>query len=95
LAGLLASGGFDEIRLWTYGFPLGYVLDWARNVIAARSPIRGSMDERSAVSGRHLQPPDNLGWATQLASLPFRLLQRPFFPTELGTGLVALARCAE
>jgi SAM-dependent methyltransferase len=92
LAALLGSGGFTEITPWIYGFPLGYVLEWARNRIAARAPTAGSMAERTAASGRHFQPGDRLGWVTWTVSAPFRVLQRPFIHSELGTGLVVRAR---
>lgn len=93
LAGLLRSTGFDEVVVWSYGFPLGYVLESVRNVLARRQePKLGSMAQRTAASGRYLQPPQALGWVTRAFSAPFGLAQRPFLRTELGTGLVARAR---
>jgi hypothetical protein len=50
------------------------------------------MEEQTAASGRWLQPPDGVGWLTASVAAPFRLLQRPFTRTRLGTGLVAFAR---
>ena len=75
----------------TYGFPVGYALESGRNLIAKRSRRGGSIVERTSASGRWLQPSNRMGWATQ-ATAPFRVLQRPFENTELGTGLVVLAR---
>jgi SAM-dependent methyltransferase len=93
LASLLRSTGFDAERVWSYGFPLGYALETARNLLARRRESRlGSIAERTAASGRYLQPPDWLGSLTQALSAPFRLAQRPFIETELGPGLVAWAR---
>jgi SAM-dependent methyltransferase len=93
VANLLRSTGFDEERVWSYGFPLGYALETARNVLARRRESRlGSVAERTAASGRYLQPPDWLGSLTMALSAPFRLAQRPFVETELGPGLVAWAR---
>jgi SAM-dependent methyltransferase len=93
LAELLRAAEFEEEVVWSYGFPLGYPLEWARNAIARyREPRRGSMAERTAASGRYLQPPESIGWVTQALSWPFRLAQRPFVDTDLGTGLVARAR---
>lgn len=89
---LLTATGFVDPLVLTYGFPLGYLLEAARNAIASRYSIGGSKEERTASSGRWLQPPAAAWWATQLATAPFRLLQRPFTRTTLGTGLVALAR---
>jgi SAM-dependent methyltransferase len=48
------------------------------------------MDKRTAGSGRLLQPKDWMAAGTQVASAPFRWVQRRF-PTR-GTGLVARAR---
>jgi SAM-dependent methyltransferase len=92
LRALLANAGLDEIALWTYGFPLGYVLQPSWNRLAAREAGGGSMAERSAASGRWLQPSERLGWVTRAVSAPFRLAQRPFAQTDLGTGFVARAR---
>jgi SAM-dependent methyltransferase len=89
LAALLTETGFESPRLVTYGFPLGYALEAARHLLARRGEGEGT-----AGSGRWLQPSDRLGWATRLGTAPFRLLQRPFAGTRLGTGLVALARRA-
>lgn len=87
LAALLTETGFENSRLVIYGFPLGYALEAGRHVLARRGEGEGT-----AGSGRWLQPSDRLGWATRLGTSPFRLLQRPFARTRLGTGIVALAR---
>jgi SAM-dependent methyltransferase len=92
LEGVLGRAGLTEIALLAYGFPLGNVLELGRNVLAARDAGMGTAGERTSASGRWLQPPDEAARATQLFSLPFRLLQRPFGGTSLGTGLVARAR---
>jgi len=89
---ILRSAGFGEIRLWNYGFPLGNALHATWNVLARRAPKDASIASRTAESGRWLQPPEALGVVTQAVSAPFRLIQRPFAQTKLGTGLVALAR---
>lgn len=87
LATLLAETGFETSRVVSYGFPLGYALEAGRHVLAKRGEGEGT-----AGSGRWLQPSDRLGWATRLGTAPFRLLQRPFARTRLGTGIVVLAR---
>lgn len=91
---LLRDSGFDDVRVRTCGFPLGYALEAARNVVARLTPAHGagSMEEQTASSGRRLQPPASIAWLTAAISAPFRLLQRPFSRTRLGTGLVAVAR---
>lgn len=92
LAGVLRSSGFNDVVVLSYGVPLGYVLEWGRNAIARRTEGSGSMAERTAKSGRYLQPPNWLSWPTRAATAPFRWVQRPFLHTGLGTGLVARAR---
>lgn len=90
---LLRDCGFDDVRVRTCGFPLGYALEAARNMVArsARGRDVGSMQEQTAASGHWLQPPEAIGWLTAAVAAPFRLIQRPFARTRLGTGLVALA----
>jgi SAM-dependent methyltransferase len=95
LAGTLRSAGFDPVAIQAFGFPLGNVLEAARNVVARSERNRtDSFEQRTAQSGRLLQPPERLGAVTRALSLPGRLLQRPFVATDRGTGFVALARRA-
>jgi SAM-dependent methyltransferase len=94
LVELLDGAGFEPIAVRCYGFPLGYLLEWARNLLARRREDAqpADMEERTASSGRLFQPTDRLAWVTWLATLPFRLLQRAFGETDLGTGFVVRAR---
>jgi glycosyltransferase involved in cell wall biosynthesis/SAM-dependent methyltransferase len=96
LSALLASCGFTDIEIRQYGFPLGYLLEAARNQIARRrlaASAGQSLAERTAGSGRLLQPSSGTtGALTRWGTAPFRLLQRAFPNT--GTGLVVLARLA-
>ncbi|MCA1834361.1 MAG: class I SAM-dependent methyltransferase [Actinobacteria bacterium] len=90
LTAVLTKAGYVEPKVVFYGFPFGYLLEWGRNTIAKRSRKSGPIETRTAASGRWLQPPDWLGWATRASSFPFRVLQR-IFPSR-GTGLIAVAR---
>ncbi|HJR19478.1 MAG TPA: class I SAM-dependent methyltransferase [Actinomycetota bacterium] len=92
IAALLRSTGFTDVVVRTYGVPLGYVLEWARNVIASRREHSASLAESTARSGRHLQPPASAGFITASITAPFRLMQRPFLGSGRGTGLVVAAR---
>jgi SAM-dependent methyltransferase len=92
LAHLLHSVGFRDALVLSYGFPLGYLLEWGRNAVARRGEGKRSMAERTGQSGRYLQPPDWLSWPIRGVTAPFRWMQRPFLHTRLGTGLIALAR---
>jgi hypothetical protein len=91
LSARLVEAGWQPRALRAYGFPLGYGLEAVRNVVAARRMKASSMGERTRASGRWLQPPQAAAALTCAAALPFRLAQRPFADTSLGTGLVALA----
>lgn len=88
---LLLSTGFVDPVVRVYGFPLGYVLEWSRNLIAGRRTSDGSMDDRTAASGRSLQLPEGAGDLSRFATYPFRMFQRGFVDGRLGTGLVVLA----
>lgn len=93
MAELLVETGFTEPRISLYGFPLGYALEAARSVLARMSSKEGiTMEEKTAASGQWRQPPNWLAPLTQGATLPFRVIQRPFLQTRLGTGLFALAQ---
>lgn len=92
---LLESARLAEIQIETYGFPLGYALEWGRNFILGRRVRRAttrSMADRTTASGRRLQPDASAAPLTWLGTLPFRYMQRPFAQSELGTGYVARAR---
>ena len=93
MASLLLETGFKEPEIWLYGFPLGYALEAARSILGRMSRKDGStIAERTAASGRWKQPPNWLAPLTQAATLPFRVIQRPFLRTRLGTGLFAVAQ---
>jgi SAM-dependent methyltransferase len=95
LAALLRRTGFGDERLIKYGFPLGNLLHAIWNFLAGRSRASQSVAARTSASGRWLQPPEVLGIAWEIGSLPFRLAQRPFTQLGLGTGFVAVARRVE
>lgn len=96
LAELLAGCGFTDIQIRRYGFPLGYLLEGARNAIGRRrlaAAATRSVAERTAASGRLFQPSAAvLGAATRWGTAPFRGMQRAF--PNLGPALVARARLA-
>jgi SAM-dependent methyltransferase len=97
IAAALEAAGFRNVGILNYGFPTGYVLEAARNRVAARELRRNgdrSMAERTQASGRWLQPPDAAALALRLSAAPLRWLQRPAMRRDTGTGLVALARLA-
>jgi SAM-dependent methyltransferase len=93
MARLLRDTGFKDPQIWLYGFPLGYALEIARDALASVSR-KGprTLAEHTEASGRWWQPPKWMAPATQAATLPFRVMQRPFLKSRFGTGLFALAQ---
>jgi SAM-dependent methyltransferase len=88
----LRAGGCRQVTVSAYGWPLGYTLEAVRNRIAARrssdAPVsEDGMQERSATSGRLLQPRNLLGSAVRVGAAPFALVQH--WRPKTGTGLVA------
>lgn len=94
LAQLLAGAGLAEAEILAYGFPLGYVLEFGRNRVLGRrlGSAPTSQLERSAGSGRRLQPKDWLAPMIRATAWPFGYLQRPFVHGNMCTGFVARAR---
>lgn len=92
LVRVLESADLVEVQVLVYGFPLGYFLHSVWDLAAGRRRAERSRNARTASSGRWFQPRDELATLTQAVTLPFRLLQRPFIRTDLGTGFVAVAR---
>lgn len=97
MTALLREAGFTDVTVRLYGMPLGYVLEAGRNAIGRRrlgkSAAAMSVEERTAGSGRFLQPSGNTrGAAIKWATAPFRMAQRAFPNT--GVGLVVRAHLA-
>ena len=80
LLSLFAYVGLPVPRLEIYGFPLGYGLERVRNALAMLRPPRDSptSDQRTAASGRWLQPADSIAPLVWAAAVPFQLIQRVF-----------------
>jgi SAM-dependent methyltransferase len=91
----LTSAGFSDVEVIVYGWPLGFATENVRSRIAARrgaaseGAVASSMDERTAGSGRVLQPKALAGLVVQAATAPFSALQR--LRPGSGTGVVVLA----
>lgn len=92
LTSTMEAAGLAVETVAAYGFPIGYALEAARNQIASRRTHADELQERTAASGRWLQPGTHLAPFTRLAAAPWIAFQRPFASTELGTGLVARGR---
>ncbi|HAM22461.1 MAG TPA: methyltransferase type 11 [Actinobacteria bacterium] len=89
LVNLMRAAGLTNISVVTYGWPVGRILELVRQraARAARVTAGGSTAERTAASGRLLQPS---GWfaglATATLAFPFRFVQR--LAPGRGTGLI-------
>ena len=94
LTNLLKEAGLVDPCILSYGFPLGYALEWGRNAILGRRETQAPdlQDARTRASGRTLQPGDAWAPFVWAAALPFQYAQRPFGRGELGTGYVVRAR---
>lgn len=89
----LEAAGADVAVIRHYGWPLGNLLESARNSVLRKRDLAatGTTAERTAGSGRLLQPRSSTaGRAIRLGVAPFALLQR--LRPNTGPGLIALAR---
>jgi SAM-dependent methyltransferase len=68
LRSVLAEAGYANVAVRAYGFPVGYALEWGRNLYASRRTGAESMAERTSASGRWLQPPEWAGRGTGLVA---------------------------
>lgn len=85
--------GLDPRWVRCYGWPVGHLLEWTKGKLVERSGKTddGSLDERTAQSGRWLQPRSRAsGMVRGACAVPFLVTQR--LAPNRGTGLVALAR---
>jgi hypothetical protein len=87
---VLAAAGFEVRGVESWGMPLGYMLETARNLIARRR--LGETEVGTSGSGRLYQPPSNLGRSVELAMRPVAAVQRPFRDSDWGIGFVAVGR---
>jgi cyclopropane fatty-acyl-phospholipid synthase-like methyltransferase len=98
LTSVISEAGLSDVTVRRYSFPLGTLLEGARDVLASRklataNVAEASVQERSAASGRQWQPSGSLfGTVNRVGTVPFRGIQR-MFPGK-GAGLVALGRLA-
>jgi SAM-dependent methyltransferase len=89
---LFRTAGLGEVRHVYYGWPLGYLTEMVRNLIARHG--RGDVGSttiaaRTTSSGRRLQPDKVTGQAARILTAPFVYAQR--FRPDLGVGVVVCA----
>lgn len=97
LTELLTAVGCTDIAVRRYGWPVGYALEAASNRVSARklatpaAPVSEVAEERSATSGRFLQPKKNLaGQVLRWGMAPFTKVQE--LAPHRGIGLLAVAK---
>ena len=95
LAAVVTSAGLVVDRIDAVGFPLGFLLETARNLIGKRrlqsDTIPTAASDRTARSGRILQPPAWSGTLTRAGTAPFRWVQRRFHRSDRATTWVLVA----
>ncbi len=90
LLALFERVGLVDAQVRSVGFPAGYLLQMVRDRVLGGEDL--SVEERTASSGRLLQPTSRTALLTAAAAFPFHPVQRVFERTDLGTGYVAWAR---
>jgi SAM-dependent methyltransferase len=82
---VMLAAGLTAPVVVPYAFPLGYVLEGARGVLARHGSTSNDVAERTAGSGRWLQPPSWFALGSWAIAWPFRVAQRH---VRVGTGLI-------
>lgn len=94
LESLFRAGGVEPLAVQHYGFPLGYALEAARNLVARRrlaADRAASMAARTGGSGRQRQAASPLMGAVRWsATAPFRAWQK--LRSDRGPGLIGVGR---
>jgi SAM-dependent methyltransferase len=87
---ILLGAGLRDVEHTMYGWPLGYVTEPVRNAISRRALAgnHGSMEERTARSGRTFQSHGAVGRAMMMAASPFVYAQR--LRPRSGVGIIGV-----
>ena len=98
MARMLCEAGLVDVKVQVYGGPVGWLLEKARNLLAnrklAKADVPADLSERTAGSGRFMQPGFGTGSRfLQAVMRPFLLVQHAF-PNK-GVALVASGRRPE
>ena len=95
MAKLLQQAGLTDVRVHLYGYPAGPILEAARNWIArrrlARSQHESGFDQRTASSGRQLQPRPGMSGLVAATVTPALVALQRLFPNR-GIALLASGR---
>lgn len=91
----LEESGFENVKIYAYGFPVGLVLKKLRNFVARRrlTSDRRSQQQRTEASGVERKRFLPLRWLlNDICFLPFNLIQMPFLSCDWTDGYIAVAR---
>ena len=91
----LKSIGFEQLKILSYGYPLGLVLKRLRTHVASKSlkVDQRSRQQRTEASGVERKRWLSLRWfLNDFCMLPFNLIQMPFLPFDCSDGYIAVAR---
>lgn len=91
LADVFSNAGFDLELMWSYGVPLANLTEIVRNRLYANKEVieTEQATKRSGVNRALEYPIRHL--SNDIVLFPFLQLQRLFFSTNLGTGLIVKA----
>jgi SAM-dependent methyltransferase len=90
LVELMEQVGLSGVETRIYGSPWGNAVEAVRNVVFRVHSSERPYAERTAASGRFLQPPE---WSARISwglSVPLRSVQGSFASRGVGTGLIAM-----
>lgn len=92
LTAVMTAAGCVDVRVRHYGWPVGYALEAAHNRVSARrlAAASTSRTERTATSGRFLQPRRLAGAVLRAGIAPFARVQH--LAPNSGIGLIAYGR---
>ena len=91
LASVVDGAGFDVRAMWSYGVPLANLNEFVRNRLYANKPVieTEQATKRSGINRAPEYPIRHL--SNDVVLFPFLQLQRLFFSTSLGAGLIIKA----
>ncbi len=91
LESVFTRAGFDVQQMWSYGVPLANLTEVVRNRLYANKPVIETerATKRSGINRALEYPIRHL--SNDIVLYPFLQLQRLFFSTNLGTGLIVKA----
>lgn len=91
----IQEAGFQDVKVYAYGFPVGLILKKLRTYVAKRRLTSDdrSQQERTEASGVERKRFLPMRWLlNDICFLPFNLIQMPFLKLDWTDGYIAVAR---